>query len=121
MQRASNIEVLFITGFGPVVRDSAESRKLYSDALGIRFKVEKEESADYLHTEALQGAKTSRCGLFPRPRTHVLVATHGLTTFPCRKHGWNSMSTASRVQRPTSSRGDIEFSSGTERSPGVKR
>jgi catechol 2,3-dioxygenase-like lactoylglutathione lyase family enzyme len=58
MSVASNIKVLFITGFGPIVRDPAESRKLYGDALGIPFEVVKEASADYLHTEALQGAKT---------------------------------------------------------------
>jgi hypothetical protein len=58
MQVASNIKVLFITGFGPIVRETAESYKLYREVLGIHFKVEKEESADYLHTEALQGAKT---------------------------------------------------------------
>lgn len=58
MQVASNINVLFIAGFGPIVRETAESRRLYSEVLGINFKVEKEESADYLHTEALQGAKT---------------------------------------------------------------
>ena len=58
MQVASNIKVQFITGFGPIVRETAESHKLYREALGIPFKVEKEESADYLHTEALQGAKT---------------------------------------------------------------
>jgi hypothetical protein len=58
MQVASKIKVLFITGFGPVVRETAESHKLYRDVLGIPFKVEKEESADYLHTEALPGAKT---------------------------------------------------------------
>ena len=58
MQVASNIKVLFIAGFGPIVRETAESHKLYREVLGISFKVEKEESADYLHTEALQGAKT---------------------------------------------------------------
>ena len=58
MQVASNIKVLFITGFGPIVRETAESHELYREVLGIHFKVEKEESADYLHTEALQGAKT---------------------------------------------------------------
>ena len=58
MQFTDNIDVLFVTGFGPVVRDPAESRQLYGDTLGIRFKVEKEASADYLHTEALEGAKT---------------------------------------------------------------
>lgn len=57
-QSAHDIEVLFVTGFGPVVRDPAESRKLYGETLGIHFKVEKEETADYLHTEDLQGANS---------------------------------------------------------------
>ena len=55
MQSTGNIKVLFILGFGPIVRDTAESRKLYSESLGIRFK---EESGEYLHTEALKGAKS---------------------------------------------------------------
>jgi catechol 2,3-dioxygenase-like lactoylglutathione lyase family enzyme len=57
-QVANKIDVLFIAGFGPIVQEPAESRKLYSDVLGISFKKEKEETADYFHTEALQGAKT---------------------------------------------------------------
>jgi hypothetical protein len=55
MQAEGSIKVLFIAGFGPIVRETAESRKLYGEALGIHFK---EESGEYLHTEALQGAKT---------------------------------------------------------------
>jgi hypothetical protein len=55
MQGAGNIKILFIAGFGPIVRETAESRKLYSDDLRIPFKV---ESGEYLHTEALKGAKT---------------------------------------------------------------
>ena len=39
----------------PIVTDAAASRKLYSQDLGITFK---EETGGYLHTEALQGAKT---------------------------------------------------------------
>jgi len=31
MQSAPNLKVLFIAGFGPVVRDGAESRRLYRD------------------------------------------------------------------------------------------
>lgn len=46
--------VLFIAGFGPIVRDTAASRSLYCQALGIPFK---EETGGYLHTEALNGAK----------------------------------------------------------------
>lgn len=55
MQRAGKIKVLFILGFGPIVRDTAESRKLYSESLNISFK---EESDQYLHTETLKGAKS---------------------------------------------------------------
>ena len=55
MKLPASIKVLFIAGFGPVVRDTTESRKLYSQILGIRFK---EESGEYLHTERLKGAKT---------------------------------------------------------------
>ncbi len=55
MQGVANLKVLFIAGFGPIVDDTGESRKLYRDVLGIAFK---EESGGYLHTEAVPGAKT---------------------------------------------------------------
>lgn len=55
MQSRGKINVVFILGFGPIVRDTAESRKLYTESLGIAFK---EESGEYLHTEALEGAKS---------------------------------------------------------------
>jgi catechol 2,3-dioxygenase-like lactoylglutathione lyase family enzyme len=55
MAQFEGISVLFIAGFGPVVRDAAASRKLYRDLLGIRFQM---ETGGYLHTEALEGAKT---------------------------------------------------------------
>src|ERR1051326_1836281 len=55
MEGAGNVKILFIAGFGPVVHDTSESRKLYEQALGIRFR---EESGSYLHTEALEGAKS---------------------------------------------------------------
>jgi catechol 2,3-dioxygenase-like lactoylglutathione lyase family enzyme len=49
------MKVLFVAGFGPIVRDAAEHRRLYGEALGIRFKEEKD---GYRHTEALAGVKT---------------------------------------------------------------
>jgi hypothetical protein len=55
MQDSAKLKVLFITGFGPIVRDTGESRRLYRDVLGIHFK---EETNDYLHTETVPGAKT---------------------------------------------------------------
>jgi hypothetical protein len=55
MHNVANMKVLFIAGFGPIVRDTGESRKLYGDTLGILFK---EESGSYFHTEAVAGAKS---------------------------------------------------------------
>lgn len=55
MEAMGKIKVLFIAGFGPIVRDVTESRRLYNQVLGIGFT---EEDGDYLHTEALKGAKT---------------------------------------------------------------
>ena len=46
--------MLFIAGFGPIAANVSESRRLYEDALGIQFKV---EDGDYLHTEAVKGAR----------------------------------------------------------------
>jgi len=54
MQGAGGVKVLFIAGFGPIDRDIAQSRELYSHGLGIPFK---EDAVGYLHTDALQGAK----------------------------------------------------------------
>jgi len=48
------IEVLFMAGFGPIVRDDTESQNLYIDTLGLPLK--KEEN-NYCHTDALAGAK----------------------------------------------------------------
>ena len=55
MTGLENIRIRFVAGFGPIVRDSAASRKLYGEILNIHFKEEKD---GYLHTEALQGAKS---------------------------------------------------------------
>jgi hypothetical protein len=55
MQGPKNIKILFIAGFGPIVRETTKSRKLYKELLGIPFK---EESDGYLHTEAIKGAKS---------------------------------------------------------------
>lgn len=55
MEEMGKIKVVFIAGFGPIVREPTASRKLYNQTLGIGFK---EENGGYLHTGALQGAKT---------------------------------------------------------------
>jgi hypothetical protein len=63
MQQIENFKVLFIAGFGPILRQETAGRKLFRDALGIRFKEEKD---GYLHTEALPGAMTF--ALWPLPQ-----------------------------------------------------
>jgi glyoxalase-like protein len=55
MESIGGVKVLFIAGFGPIVRETTASRNLYEHVLGIRFK---EETGGYLHTEALKGAKS---------------------------------------------------------------
>jgi Glyoxalase-like domain len=55
MEQIGNLKVLFIAGFGPIVRNANASRELYGQTLNIGFK---EESGGYLHTEGLKGAKT---------------------------------------------------------------
>ena len=56
MDTAANMKVLFIAGFGPIVRDMGASRKLYRDLAGIPFT---EETDGYLHTEAVSGANST--------------------------------------------------------------
>jgi len=51
----ANLHILFIAGFGPIVRETVKSRELYGDVMKIPFK---EETGEYLHTETLSGAKT---------------------------------------------------------------
>jgi hypothetical protein len=55
MSDLERIKILFVAGFGPIVRDREAARRLYGEALKIPFK---EEKGGYLHTEALEGAKT---------------------------------------------------------------
>ena len=55
MHNFPGLDVVFIAGFGPIVRDLEQSRRLYRDIAGIAFK---EETGGYLHTESLPGAKS---------------------------------------------------------------
>ncbi len=52
---SGNFNVLFVAGFGPIVKDITESHKFYLDTLGLSFK---REEGDYLHTEKLKGVNT---------------------------------------------------------------
>ena len=55
MAKLGNIKVLFVAGFGPIVRDRDTSRRLYVDTLEIPFKEEKD---GYLHSDDLKGVKS---------------------------------------------------------------
>jgi hypothetical protein len=59
MPKEPPTRALFIAGFGPIVSDPTASRALYRDLLAIPF----EETEGYLHTNALDGAKSF--GLWP--------------------------------------------------------
>jgi hypothetical protein len=75
MSGQNEVKVLFIAGFGPIVRDAAPSRKLYVEDLGLTFK---EETGGYLHTETLQGAKTFALW----PLAHAAQACFGEDSWP---------------------------------------
>jgi hypothetical protein len=55
MQEFERIKVLFVAGFGPIVRDRIAGRNLYGETFNISFK---EEGGGYLHTEALKGVQS---------------------------------------------------------------
>jgi hypothetical protein len=55
MKEFERIKVLFVAGFGPIVRDIIVGRRLYDETLNIPFE---EEEGGYLHTERLKGVRT---------------------------------------------------------------
>jgi catechol 2,3-dioxygenase-like lactoylglutathione lyase family enzyme len=75
MQQAKKLNVLFIAGFGPIVRDATASRNLYRDILGISFK---EEAGGYLHTEDLDGARSFALW----PLSHAAQSCFGRESWP---------------------------------------
>jgi len=75
MAQIEGIKILFIAGFGPIVREPSESRRLYRESLGMSFK---EESGGYLHTEAVKGAKSFALW----PLANVAQSCFGRDTWP---------------------------------------
>lgn len=55
MEEFERTKVLFVAGFGPIVRDRVAGINLYGKTLNIAFK---KEQGGYLHTEALKGVRT---------------------------------------------------------------
>jgi hypothetical protein len=75
MERFENINIRFIAGFGPMVRDAVASRKLYSEDFGVVFK---EEDGGYLHTENLKGANSFALW----PLSHAAQSCFGKDVWP---------------------------------------
>ena len=48
------MDVQFVAGFGPIVQDSAESRRFYEQSLGIELN---EPTPGYLDSHSLPGVK----------------------------------------------------------------
>lgn len=50
------LKVLFVAGFGPIVRDPKPSKAFYLDALGLPLEAMPHD-ADYLHGESIPGVR----------------------------------------------------------------
>jgi catechol 2,3-dioxygenase-like lactoylglutathione lyase family enzyme len=56
MSSIEGLKVLFVAGFGPIVRAPAESRQFYLDTLGLPLEAMPDDDT-YLHAEKLDGVK----------------------------------------------------------------
>lgn len=52
----TEMKVLFVAGFGPLVKDAAASKAFYLDALGLPME-QRPENPDYYHSEKLDGVR----------------------------------------------------------------
>ena len=117
MEDRGNVKILFVAGFGPIVRDTSESRKLYGEVLGIPFK---EESDSYLHTETLQGAKTFALWPLSQAAQSCFGKIGGLTAFRSHRHGLSLMLTRLKRQLRSLNPEDIECSPRTRKNRRAK-
>lgn len=70
-----DIEVMFMAGFGPIVKDDSASQDLYMGTLGLPLK---KEDNNYCHTEELPGAKYFALW----PLTQVAQSCFGTKSWP---------------------------------------
>lgn len=57
MPELAGVNVLFVSGFGPLVKNPGISRRFYADAIGLPLEPHAAGVAGYYHTEKLQGVK----------------------------------------------------------------
>lgn len=56
MAHIEGLEVLFVAGFGPIVKDPQASKQLYVDTLGLPLEP-MADAPDYFHGEKLEGVR----------------------------------------------------------------
>jgi hypothetical protein len=117
MREMGDIKVLFVAGFGPIVRHTTASRKLYQDTFDIPFKEEKD---GYLHTEALHGVKSFALW----PLSQAAQSCFGTDSWPGEipvPQAWLEFDVAALSRQQGSlSREAIECSSRPRKSRGVR-
>jgi hypothetical protein len=69
------MKVLFVAGFGPIITDIDQSRKLYVSAMKLPLK---EEVDHYFHTESIEGVK--HFALWPL--SHAAMSCFGTEAWP---------------------------------------
>ena len=80
------IKVLFVAGFGPIVREPEASRSFYGDALGLPIEPMPNDP-QYFHSETIAGVR--HFALWPL--THAADACFGTPTWPAHlpvPHAW---------------------------------
>jgi hypothetical protein len=82
MKTPKDIGVLFVAGFGPIVRDADASRKFYAKALGLPFK---EESNGYVQRTISKRTVGRLSSLHcPARVSHFILQRSALSPdFPC--------------------------------------
>lgn len=90
-QQFAGLGVLFVAGFGPITRESDESKAFYVEALGLPLKP-MPGNETYLLSEqgALEGVSISPCGRWRRRRSPALATIAGRRISRCRRRGSSS-------------------------------
>ena len=57
MPEFEGIRILFVSGFGPVIREPAQSAGFYRDALGLPLEPQPGGDPGYLHSEKIDGVR----------------------------------------------------------------
>jgi catechol 2,3-dioxygenase-like lactoylglutathione lyase family enzyme len=56
MSEAIGLKVVFVAGFGPIIKDAGAAKAFYADALGLPME-QQPDNPDYLHSEKIDGVR----------------------------------------------------------------